>query len=70
MLPVALSVNFNIFEIENFVAREEKLTKMHETFSGDGSRRTVVFHDLEGIGKTQLVVAYAKRHKNNYLAIF
>ena len=43
---------------------------MHESLSGDGSRRTVVLHGLGGIGKTQLAVAYAKRHKDNYSAIF
>jgi hypothetical protein len=43
---------------------------MHKTLSGDGSRRTVVLHGLGGIGKTQLTVAYAKRHKDNYSAIF
>jgi hypothetical protein len=44
--------------------------KIHKILSGDGSRRTVVLHGLGGIGKTQLTVAYAKRHKNNYSAIF
>ena len=43
---------------------------MHRTLGGDGSRRTVVLHGLGGIGKTQLSVAYAKRHKDSYSAIF
>jgi hypothetical protein len=43
---------------------------MHRILSGDGSRRTVVLHGLGGIGKTQLSVAYAKRHKDNYSAMF
>ena len=43
---------------------------MHTKLSGDGSRRTVVLHGLGGMGKTQLSVAYAKRHKNSYSAIF
>ena len=30
----------------------------------------MVLHGLGGIGKTQLTVAYAKRHKDNYSAIF
>ena len=42
---------------------------MHRTLSADGSRHTAVLHGLGGIGKTQLTVAYAKRHKDNYLAI-
>jgi AAA+ ATPase superfamily predicted ATPase len=52
------------------VAREEELREMRTNLSSDGSRRTVVLHGLGGIGKTQLAVAYAKRHKDNYSAIF
>jgi ATP/maltotriose-dependent transcriptional regulator MalT len=52
------------------VAREEELAEMHRTLCGDGSRRTVILHGLGGIGKTQLTVAYAKRHKDAYSAIF
>jgi len=66
---IAFSLS-NVSEIEHFVAREEELAEMHGTLSGDGSRRTVVLHGLGGIGKTQLAVAYAKRHKDNYSAIF
>ena len=43
---------------------------MYKTLSGDSSRRTIVLHGLGGIGKTQLTVAYAKRHKESYLAVF
>jgi hypothetical protein len=52
------------------VARETELAEIHQAFSGDGSRRVVVLHGLGGIGKTQLSLAYAKRHKKNYSAIF
>ncbi|KAH7303005.1 hypothetical protein BKA65DRAFT_240068 [Rhexocercosporidium sp. MPI-PUGE-AT-0058] len=61
---------FNVPEIEHFVAREEELVEIRKALSGDGSRRTVVLHGLGGIGKTQLSVAYAKRHKDSYSAIF
>ena len=67
------SVNFSLSdfpEIEHFVAREEELAEIHRTLCGDGSRRTVVLHGLGGIGKTQLTVAYAKRHRDNYSAVF
>ncbi|KAN0067154.1 HET domain containing protein [Elaphomyces granulatus] len=67
------SVGFSLSdipEIEHFVAREEELAEIHRTLRGDGSRRTVVLHGLGGIGKTQLTVAYAKRHRDNYSAIF
>jgi AAA ATPase domain len=60
----------NVSEIEQFVAREEELSEIHRTLRGDGTRRTVVLCGLGGIGKTQLTVAYAKRHKDNYSAIF
>ena len=60
----------NVPEIEHFVAREEELGEMHANLSSDGSCRTVVLHGLGGIGKTQLSVAYAKRHKDSYSAIF
>ena len=44
--------------------------EIHRILSSDGSRRTVVLHGLGGIGKTQLSVAYTKRHKDSYSAIF
>ncbi|KAI9780438.1 MAG: hypothetical protein M1839_006712 [Geoglossum umbratile] len=66
---VAFSLS-NVPEIEHFVAREEELAEMHRTLSGNGSRCTVVLQGLGGIGKTQLAVAYATRHKDNYSAIF
>ena len=65
---IAFSLS-DVSEIEHFVAREEELAEMHRTLSGDGGRHTVVLHGLGGIGKTQLTVAYAKRHKDNYSAI-
>ncbi|KAN0068322.1 HET domain containing protein [Elaphomyces granulatus] len=67
------SVTFSLSdfpEIEHFVAREEELAEIHRTLRGDGSRRTVILHGLGGIGKTQLTVAYAKRHRDDYSAVF
>lgn len=61
---------FQVPEVEHFVARDKELMDMHKTLSGDGSRRTVILHGLGGIGKTQLSIAYAKRHKDSYSAIF
>ena len=66
---VTLSLS-NVSDIEYFVAREDELSNIHKILKGDGSRRTVVLHGLGGIGKTQLSIAYAKRHKDNYSAIF
>ncbi|KAI0002828.1 hypothetical protein F4779DRAFT_602714 [Xylariaceae sp. FL0662B] len=67
------SVNFSLSdapELEHFVAREEELTEIEKALSSDGSRRVAVLHGLGGIGKTQLAIAYAKRHKDNYSAMF
>jgi hypothetical protein len=52
------------------VGREKELDEMQRALRGEGSRRTVVLHGLGGIGKTQLAVAYVKRHRHNYSAIF
>ncbi|KAG4427447.1 hypothetical protein IFR05_017069 [Cadophora sp. M221] len=60
----------NVSDVEHFVGRKTKLAEVYKALSGDGSRRVVVLHGLGGIGKTQLSVAYAKQHKDNYSAIF
>ncbi|KAH6703057.1 putative vegetative incompatibility protein HET-E-1 [Leptodontidium sp. MPI-SDFR-AT-0119] len=67
------SVTFSLsdaFDVEHFVAREDELSRIHKALRGDGSRRAVVLHGLGGIGKTQLSIAYMKRHKDDYSAIF
>jgi hypothetical protein len=67
------SVTFSlsdVADIEHFVAREEELAEIHVSLRGDGSRRTVVLHGLGGIGKTQITIAYAKRYRDNYSAVF
>ncbi|KAF2485907.1 hypothetical protein BDY17DRAFT_246610 [Neohortaea acidophila] len=56
-------------ETQRFVARNSELLEIRTHLSSDGSRRTVVLHGLGGIGKTQLAMAYAKRHKDDYSAI-
>src|SRR6266536_6199769 len=66
---VAFSLS-DVSEIDHFVAREEELAEIHRKLNGDGSRRTIILHGLGGMGKTQLSVAYAKRHKDSYSAIF
>lgn len=66
-IPFSLS---DIAEAELFVAREAELAEIDQALCSDGSRRVVVLHGLGGIGKTQLAVEYAKRHKENYSAIF
>ena len=56
---------------EYFVGRENELSMMQEVFQADMSRRrTIELQGPGGIGKTQLAVAYAKQHRNEYSAIF
>jgi len=67
------SISFDlsgVSETECFVARQQELAEIHKKLGGDGSHRTVVLHGLGGIGKTQLAVAYARRHRADYSAIF
>ncbi|KAF2167426.1 hypothetical protein M409DRAFT_36539 [Zasmidium cellare ATCC 36951] len=66
-VPLAID---DVIGVESFVARQDELKKMREVLNSDGSRRTVVIHGLGGMGKTQLMIAYAKRHRNDYSAIF
>ena len=58
-----------VVETQHFVARETELREMQTSLRGDGSRKVVVLHGLGGIGKTQLAIAYAKRHKDDYSAV-
>jgi nucleoside phosphorylase len=62
-LPINLS---EIFEVPRFVAREEELSQIHEILKGTIGRRTAVLHGLGGIGKTQIAIAYFKRHRTHY----
>ncbi|KAK9423613.1 putative Tetratricopeptide repeat domain protein [Seiridium unicorne] len=67
------SISFSlseVFEVPHFVAREREIAEIRRTLSSDGSRRVVVLHGLGGIGKTQLAVAYTKRYRDEYSAIF
>lgn len=56
-------------ETQHFVARRRELKEIRDTLRGDGSRKVVVLYGLGGIGKTQLVIAYAKQYKDFYSAI-
>ncbi len=53
------------------MGREEELIRMKEAFQDHGSQREVVLLcGLGGIGKTQLAVAFLKRHRDIYSAVF
>ncbi len=68
------SIPFSLFgvpEVEHFVGRKEELIRIKEAFQNHESQRKVVLLcGLGGIGKTQLAVAFLKRHRDIYSAIF
>jgi len=43
---------------------------MYELLQDHSSQTYVVLHGLGGMGKTQLAITYARRHKEKYTAIF
>ncbi|KAM0531420.1 hypothetical protein ACHAO3_007531, partial [Verticillium nonalfalfae] len=47
---------------------DEELTWMNQVLDIQPGRRTVVVHGLGGMGKTQLAIAYMKRHRDDYSA--
>ncbi|KAH9239089.1 hypothetical protein K456DRAFT_1860934 [Colletotrichum gloeosporioides 23] len=55
--------------VNNFVARQAELGRLHEALKWTGNRRTVVVHGLGGMGKTQTTIAYAKQHRHDYSAV-
>ena len=59
-----------VSRVEHFVGREENITEICEALQYDGSRKTAVVHGLGGMGKTQLALAYEKRHRDEYSAVF
>jgi hypothetical protein len=67
----AVGLNLASFpEATQFVAREKELSKMYELLQDRSSRSCVILHGLGGMGKTQLAITYARRHKEKYTAIF
>ena len=59
-----------VSETTYFAARQRELETIYQTLSVGEGRRAVTLHGLGGIGKTQLAIAYAKAHYNDYSAIF
>jgi hypothetical protein len=59
-----------VSRVEHFVGRDEHIVKISQALQYDGSRKTAIVHGLGGMGKTQLVLAYEKRHRVEYSAVF
>jgi hypothetical protein len=69
----SFSVSFSLSEVSEisyFTARENELADIHSTLNKEDGRNIVILHGMGGIGKTQVTIAYAKRHKSYYSAIF
>ena len=58
--------------IEEFIGRKEELNRLWDSLQPASSqtRKVAVLHGLDGIGKTQLAVQFARKHKNELTAIF
>ncbi|RGP79315.1 tetratricopeptide-like helical domain [Fusarium longipes] len=59
----------DVNEVLRFVGRQEELTQMQEILTISHSRTTLVIHGLGGMGKTQLVIEFAKRNHACYSAV-
>ncbi|KAF2022898.1 tetratricopeptide repeat domain-containing protein [Setomelanomma holmii] len=72
--PIAtFTVQSSVLEVspaDHFVGRSDELADIHKELQHNSSRKTVVVHGLGGMGKTQLALAYAQRHKDDYSAVF
>jgi hypothetical protein len=60
--------------IDHFVQRNEDMQKLEDFFLGKvvqpARRKIFVVHGLGGIGKTQICVEFARKHHNQYTAVF
>lgn len=69
----SFDVQFSVLEVshvEHLDGRMEELIAIHKGLQHNGSRKTLVVHDLGGMGKTQLALAYAERHTKANSAVF
>ena len=64
-LPFSLT---EVTAVTQFVARTEQLAELHDILGAADGRRTAVLHGLGGMGKTQLAIAYAERHRSDFSA--
>ncbi|KAL4740396.1 hypothetical protein BDV11DRAFT_214403 [Aspergillus similis] len=68
-IPLDLSA---VPAIEEFVGQEKELNCLWDYLQPASSqtRKVAVLHGLGGIGKTQLAIHFARKHKNKFTAIF
>ncbi|KAL3485915.1 hypothetical protein BJX62DRAFT_29395 [Aspergillus germanicus] len=68
-IPLDLSA---VPAIEEFIGREDELNHLWDYLQPGSShtRRVAVLHGLGGIGKTQLAIHFARKHQNDFTAIF
>ncbi|KAL4759686.1 uncharacterized protein BDW70DRAFT_161387 [Aspergillus foveolatus] len=68
-IPLDLSA---VPAIEEFIGREDELNHLRDYLKPGSShtRRVAVLHGLGGIGKTQLAIHFARKHQNDFTAIF
>ncbi|KAH0541264.1 hypothetical protein FGG08_004269 [Glutinoglossum americanum] len=58
--------------IAKFIGRDTEIEQLREILPsvGPDRRKVLVLHGLGGIGKTQLAIEFARRHRDNFSAIF
>ncbi|PLB41701.1 Pfs, NB-ARC and TPR domain protein [Aspergillus candidus] len=58
--------------IEEFIGRHEDLEHLWHYLqpAGSTSQKVAILHGLGGIGKTQLAIQFARKHKHDFTAIF
>ncbi|KAF4486038.1 Nephrocystin-3 [Colletotrichum fructicola Nara gc5] len=59
-----------VHSVNHFVARQEELGRLYNELKSTRERRTVILHGLGGMGKTQTTIAFAKKHRDDYSAVF
>ncbi|KAM3437213.1 hypothetical protein MY4824_003911 [Beauveria thailandica] len=67
--PHSLELSFDSTEISAvpyFVARQDELRQIHKLLRGPAGRLIAILYGLGGMGKTQLAMAYMKRHYSEY----
>ncbi|KAH1474121.1 hypothetical protein KXX26_005243 [Aspergillus fumigatus] len=58
--------------IEEFIGREDDLSRLWDYLQPTipPTRKVAVLHGLGGIGKTQLAINFARKHKDDFTAVF